>query len=148
MMLGVEIAEKYKLCKKTIDDIEFKMMRKGNMCWIKTIPITQKSKPSSLHILLNGVKHHWEIYDETGRDFHNIYFKGCNSAPSFYLKSGENCFRIDFNKNDIKVLKIKENHKIDLYLKNNCNCNSSQASCWAIAIYNTSNPDEPPFDLM
>jgi hypothetical protein len=147
-MLGVEITEKFKLFKITIDDIEFKMMRKGNMCWIKTTPITQQSKPSSLHIFLNGVKHNWNIYDESGRDFHNIYFKGCNINPSFYLKSGKECFRIKFDKSDIKVYNITENHKLNLYLENNCKCNSSQASCWAIAIYNTSSPEESPFDLM
>ena len=124
------------------------MIRKENMCWIKSTPIKQKSKPSTLHFLLNGIKHQWDIYDKSGKDFHNIYFKGSNIKPSFYLKSGKDCFRIKFDKSDIKVYNITENHKLNSYLENNCNCNSSVASCWAIAIYNTSSPEEFPFDLM
>ena len=124
------------------------MLRKGDNCWIKAVPITQESTPSSLHIILNGEKHYWNIYDESGRDVHKVYFKGYNITPSFYLKSGQNYYRIDCDYDDIKVLPITETHKLDTYLKDYCNCNSSQASCWAIAIYHTRESDKPPFDLM
>jgi len=124
------------------------MIRKGDNCWIKAVPITQESTPSSLHIILNDNEHHWDIYDESGRDVHKVYFKGYKSAPSFYLKSGQDCFRIDCGHNDIKVLPITETHKIDTYLKDSCNYNSPQASCWAIAIYSTRELDKPPFDMI
>ena len=123
-----------------INDIEFKMLRKGGNCWIKVVPVTQSSSPSSVHIVLNGEEHHWDIYDKSGRDVHKVYFKGYRSTPSFYLKSGQNCFRVDCNYDDIKVLPIAETHKMDTYIKKNCNLNSSQASCWAIAIYSTISP--------
>ena len=142
------MAETYKRFNTTINDIEFKMLRKGDNCWIKAVPIIQESTPSSLHIILNDDEHHWNVYDESGRDVHKVYFKGYKSTPSFYLKSGQDCFKIDCGHNDIKVLPITETHKIDTYLKDNCNCNSSQASCWAIAIYSTREPDKPPFDMM
>jgi len=124
------------------------MLRKGDNCWIKAVPITQVSTPSSLHIILNGNEHHWDIYDESSRDVHTVYFKGHKTTPSFYLKLGQDCFRIDCDHNDIKVLPITETHKIDTYLKDNCYCNSSKASCWAIAIYSTREPEKPPFDEM
>ncbi len=131
-----------------INDIEFNMLRKGGNCWIKAVPVTQSSPPSSIHIVLNGEEHHWDIYDKSGRDVHKVYFKGYRSTPSFYLKSGENCFRIDCDYDDIEVLPLTKTHKMDKYLKNNCYCISSQASCWAIAIYSTRGPDKPPFDMM
>jgi len=124
------------------------MLRKDDNCWIKAFPITQESTPSSLHIILNDEEHHWDVYDKSGRDTHKIYFKGYKSTPSFYLKSGQNSFRIDCDVDDIKVLPITETHKLDTYLKDKCSCISSQASCWAKAIYYTSRPDKPPFDEM
>jgi len=132
----------------TINDIEFKMIRKGDNCWIKAVPLTQQSTPSSLHIILNGEDHHWDVYDESGRDIHKVYFEGYKSTPSFYLKSGENSFRIDCDVDVIKVLPITETHKMDTYLKDKCYCISLQASCWAIAIYSTSRPDKSPFNEM
>ena len=142
------IVEKYKRFNTKVDDIEFEMIRKDDNCWIKAVPITQISTPSSLHIILNGEDHHWDIYDRSGRDMHKIYFEGCKSTASFYLKSGDNSFRIDCDVDDIKVIPINETHKMDTYMKDNCNCISSQAFCWAKAIYYTSRPDKPPFDVM
>ena len=147
-LLGVAIASKYKRFNTIINDIGFKMIRKDDNCWIKAVPITQLSTPSSLHIILNGEEHHWDVYDESGRDIHKVYFEGYQSTPSFYLKSGEHPFRIDCDVDDIKVLPITETHKIDTYLRDNCACISPQASCWAKAIYSTSRPDKPPFDEM
>ena len=74
--------------------------------------------------------------------------KGYKSTPSFYLNSGQNCFRVDCGVDDIKVLPITETHKMDTYMRDNCYCISSQASCWAVAIYYTKEPDKPPFDEM
>jgi len=146
---GIEkMAEKYMRFNTTINDIEFKMIRKDDNCWIKAGPITRESTPSSLHIILNGEEHHWDVYDENGCEAHKVYFEGYKSTPSFYLKSGENRFRVDCDVDDIKVLPITETHKLDTYLKNNCYCISSQASCWAKAIYYTSRLDKPPFDNM
>ena len=124
------------------------MLRKGDNCWIKIIPMTQQSTPSSLHIILNREEHNWDIYDESGRDKHQVYFKGHNNTPSFYLKSGENSFRVDCKYDDIKILPIAKTHKMDNYINKNCNINSPQSSCWAIDIYSTSKPDRPPFDMM
>ncbi len=124
------------------------MIRKEDNCWIKAVPLIQSSAPSSLHIILNGEEHHWDVYDESEQDAHKVYFEGYKSTPSFYLKSGQNCFEIKCNYDDIKVLPITETHKMDTYIKDNCYCISSQASCWAIAIYSTRGPDKPPFDMM
>ncbi len=146
--LGVLITEKYKRFNTIINDIEFKMIRKDDNCWIKAVPLTQQSTPSSLHIILNGEDHHWDVYDKSGRDTHKVYFEGYKSTPSFYLKSGQSCFRVDCDVDDIKVLPITETHKMDTYLNDKCSCISSQASCWAKAIYYTSRPDKPPFSEM
>jgi hypothetical protein len=131
-----------------IKDIEFNMIRKGDICWIKAVPLKRKSIPSSLHIILNDEHHHWDIYDKDGKETHKIYFKGDKSCPSFYLKYGENCYRIICEKDGIKVAQITEDHNQDNYLKEKCNCISKQSSCWAKSVYFTSRPDKPPFDKM
>lgn len=142
------MTKEYSKFNTTINDIEFKILRKDDNCWIKVAPIIQQSAPSSLHIIVNGEDHHWDIYDKFERDTHKVYFKGHKSTPSFYLKSGEDCFRVDCNNDGFKVLPIKENHKMDSYLKDYCNCNSLQTSVWAIAIYSTSMGEKPPFSEM
>ena len=142
------MTEKYTRFNTTINDIEFIMIRKDDNCWIKAVPLNHLSTPSSLHIILNGEDHHWDVYDENGQEAHKIYFEGYKSIPSFYLKSGQNRFRIDCNVDDIKVIPITETHTLDTYLKDNCYCISSQASCYAKTIYYTSRPDKPPFNEM
>ena len=142
------MSEKYTRFSTTINDIEFIMIRKDGNCWIKAVPLKRLSTPSSLHIILNGEDHHWDVYDENGQEAHKIYFVGYKSTPSFYLKSRQNRFRIDCNVNDIKVIPITEIHTLDTYLKDNCYCISSQASCYAKAVYYTSRPDKPPFNEM
>jgi hypothetical protein len=124
------------------------MMRKNDHCWIKAVPINRMSTLSSLHIILNGEEHHWDVYDKSGREAHEIYFEGHKSTPSFYLKSGENCFRIDCGHDDIKTIPITQTHKFDTYMKDNCCCVSSNASCWAVAVYFTKRRDKSPFDEM
>lgn len=142
------MTEKYTRFNTTINDIEFIMIRKDDNCWIKAVPLNRLSTPSSLHIILNGEDHHWDVYDENGHEAHRIYFEGYKSTPSFYLKSGQNRFRIDCNVDDIKVIQITEIHTLDTYLKDNCYCISSKASCYAKAVYYTSRPDKPPFNEM
>ena len=124
------------------------MIKKNDNIWIKIVPLIRVSIPSSLHLILNDEYHHWDIYDENGREAHEIYFEGINITPSFYLKSGENCYRIDCDYDGIKVISITKTHNPDSYIKENCNCTPSQASCWAKAVYYTSRPDKPPFDEM
>jgi hypothetical protein len=142
------MTNEYSKFNTTINDIEFKMLRKDDKCWIKVVPIIQNSAPSSLHIIVNREDHHWDIYDENRRDIHKVYFKGDKSTPSFYLISGEDCFRIDCNNDGFKVLPITENHQMDSYLKDYCNCSSLRASVWAIAIYSTNMSEKPPFSEM
>ena len=57
------MAEKYTMFNTTINDIEFKMIRKKDNCWIKAEPINRVATPSSLYIILNGESHHWDVYD-------------------------------------------------------------------------------------
>lgn len=124
------------------------MIRKDKEFWIKVIPITQKSNPSSIHLCIDGDEHCWNIYDESGRDNHKIYFKGNGIVPSFYLKSEEKSYKIDFDSKEIKVHELAGINDINSYVKKNCNVPSSQATCWAIDIYHTCNPDDFPFDIM
>jgi len=131
-----------------VNDIEFKMIRKGDYCWIKAIPINRVSTLSSLHLILNGEEHHFDIYDKSGREAHEVYFKGYKCMPSFYLKTEENSFRIDFKDKEIKKIPIKKTHNFDTYIRDNCSCKSSDASCWAAAVYYTKRRDKSPFDEM
>lgn len=124
------------------------MLRKGDKCWIKAVPITQESTPSTLYLPLNGKMHQWDIYDISGRDAHKVYFKGTKCVPIFYLKSSDNRYRIDCGNNDIQIVSIIETHKNDSNFKKDCICDSSQTSCWAIAIYSTCEPEKSPFDMM
>jgi hypothetical protein len=142
------MTEKYKRFNTIIDGVEFKMIRKGDNCWIKAEPINRVSTPSSLHIILNGEDHHWDVYNTSGKEENKIYFEGYQSTPSFYLKSGQNNYEIKCGKKDIQVLPITETHSFDTYLRENCYCISSQALCWAVAIYNTKVFDKSPFDEM
>ena len=140
--------EKHIRVHNTINDIKLSMIRKGDNCWIKIVPINRQSTPSSLHIILNGEDHHWDIYDENRIESHKVYFEGYKSTPSFYLKSGEDRFRIDFDIDKIIVLQITENHRMDTYLETKCHCISSKASCWAVSLYYTSRPEKTPFNEM
>jgi hypothetical protein len=133
---------------KIIKDIEFRMIRKNDKCWIKVDPLKRKSIPSSLYIILNDEYHHWDIYDKDGKETHKIYFKGERICPSFYLKCGKNCYKINCDNRGIKSIPITEDHTLSKFLKENCYCNSPQASCWAKSVYFTSRPDKPPFDEM
>jgi len=148
MINGAFMTKEQTLFNMIIEDIEFRMIREDEKCWIKVVPMKRKSIPSSLHIILNDEYHHWAIYDKDGREAHKIYFKGERLCPSFYLKCGKNCYRINFDKLGIKSIPITESHNLDRFLKENCYCNSPQASCWAKSVYFTSRPDKPPFNEM
>lgn len=124
------------------------MMRKSNHCWIKVVPVARMSTPSSIHLTLNGEEYHFDIYDKSGQEAHEVYFEGHKCKPSFYLKSQENSFRIDFRDKEIKKIPITKNHKFDTYVRDNCSCKSSDASCWAAAVYYTKRRDKSPFDEM
>jgi len=131
-----------------INDIEFRMIRKDEKCWIKIVPLIQESNPSSIHLILNNEFYNWDIYDKNGREAHEIFFEGSNSTPCFYLKSGKKCYRIDCKYDCISIFPITKIHKHEIYIRKYCNCTSPQASCWAKAIYFTSRPDKSPFDEM
>jgi len=148
LFYGAFMTEEYNWYNSIIKNIEFNMILMEDKCWIKVVPLKRKSIPSSLHIILNDEYHQWDIYDKDGKENHRIYFKGENSCPSFYLKSGENRYKIDCDKEGIKVIPITEAHTLDNYLRKNCFCNSSKSSCWAKSVYFTSRPDKPPFDKM
>ena len=96
--------------------------------------------------MLNGEEYHWDVYNKSGEESHKIYFKGYNTSPCFYLKSGKNRYRIYCDNDDIKMFPITEAHWIDEYLKDYCSCKSSTASCWAIALGYTSRPENYPFN--
>ena len=64
----------YNRYNKIVDKIEFKMLRKNDNCWIKAEPISRVSSPSSLFIILNDEKHHWDIFDEKGNETYKVYF--------------------------------------------------------------------------
>ena len=133
---------------KTVNNIEFKMLRKGKECWIKIVPSITRSDPTSLHIILNNEEYHLDIYDKYGNEKHSIFLKGEEISPSFYIKLEQRSFRVDCKENDIKVVQIIEKHVIDDYLKNNCSFNSPQTNLWAVDIFYTKTPDKSPFDMM
>jgi hypothetical protein len=124
------------------------MLRKDNFCWIKIEPLKQISSTSSIHIILNGEVYNWDVYDETNKVVYIIYFKGINCEPCFYLKTNDKSFRIECNYNEIKIYPITSPNLLKTYIKEYCSCKSSDASCWAKSLYNTSRPDKTPFDLM
>jgi hypothetical protein len=148
MIEGAFVIKELTRFDKIIKDIEFRMIKDNDKCWIKVVPLKRKSIHSSLYIILNDEYHKWDIYDKDGKEAHEIYFKGEKVFPSFYLKYGKNSYKIDFNKLGIKSTPITEGHTLDKFLKENCYCNSPQASCWAKSVYFTSRPDKPPFDEM
>ncbi|KYK31368.1 MAG: hypothetical protein AYK22_02495 [Thermoplasmatales archaeon SG8-52-3] len=133
---------------KSLNKIDFKMIRRSEKCWIKVVPIARTSKQSIIYIILNEKKYQWNIYDEKGIEAHEIFFEGFNIYPSFYLKYGKKSYRIDCKKDGIEFIQINYNHKKDTYIKEKCNFNSPQSSCWAKAIFYTSRPAKSPFDEM
>lgn len=146
--MEVLIITTYNRCNTKIDNIEFKMIRKEDNCWIKVVPIKRKSTSSSLHIIINGKEYNFDIYDKNGIEAHRIYFKGYKILPSFYLIFGKKSFKVDCKLNEIKILPITEVHEIKNYIEKNCSINSINASCWAVAVYYTSRPEKSPFDEM
>ncbi len=133
---------------KIINNIEFKMIRIDDKFWIKVAPLVRVFIPSILQFILNDECYSWDIYDKNGIEAHEIFFEGSNCNPSFYLNSEEKIYRIDFNSGGIKVISLNDIHNKDDYIKEKCNCKSSNSSCWAKAVYYTSRPDKPPFDEM
>lgn len=131
-----------------INNIEFKMLRTNNKCWIKATPLVRVSIPSSIQLIIDNEQYKYDIYDKDGTEAHEFYFEGIKCYPSIYLKTREKNYRIDFKKNGINSIQIKDNNKQDDYIKKYCNCKSSQSSCWAKAVYYTSRPDKSPFDEM
>jgi len=132
---------------KKINDIEIKMLRERENCYIKIIPVTQKSSPKKLFITINGEGHQWDIYDQNGRDSHKIYLKGQQIEPCFYLVDGNICYKILCNINDINIKKFSEGKTI-FYHKDICNCISSEVTCWGVNIYMTSRAEKSPFCYM
>jgi hypothetical protein len=133
---------------KIIKDIEFKMIRNEDNCWIKIEPIKRKSTLTSLYIILNSIEHNFDIYDKNGLEAHKIYFKGYKITPSFYLTFGEKSFKVDCKIDGIKIMPITKTHDMKKYIEKNCSHTSLEASCWAVAVYYTSRPEKPPFDEM
>jgi len=146
--LGLIIKQEYKILNKVLNDIEFKILINNKNCWIKIIPCKRKSKPSSLHIIINNEQYNFNIYDKDGIESDKIYFKGSEITPSFYLKYQEQSFRIDFKTDKINILPINESHVMEMYIKNYCSFISPQSSCWAVTKYYTSIPEKPPFNDM
>jgi len=110
--------------------------------------LKRKSKPSSLHIILNNEQYNFNIYDKEGEESDKIYFKGSKIAPNFYLKTDDQSFRVDFRTDKINIIQINESHVMEAYIKNFCSFISPQSSCWAISKYYTSRPEKPPFNEM
>lgn len=133
---------------KAVNNIEFKMIRKNDKCWIKATPLVRVSNPSSIYLILNNEQLKYDIYDENGIESYEFYFEGFNCNPSLYLKSKEKNYRIDFKKDVITATQIKDAHNQDDYIKKYCNFKSTQSSCWAKAVYYTSRPDKSPFNEM
>lgn len=101
-----------------------------------------------MYIILNGEHYSFDIYDKEGIESDKVYFKGSKIYPCFYLKSDEKSFRIDFKIDKINILQINENHNMQKYIKDFCNFNSLNSSCWAVSKYHTSRPEKPPFNTM
>lgn len=133
---------------KVIKNIEFKMIRTNDKCLIKASPLVRVSIPTSIQLIIDNEQFKYDIYDENGIEAHILYLEGIKCNPSIYLKIKEKNYRIDFKKNGIISIQIKDNYKEDVYIKKYCNCKSSQSSCWAKAVYYTSRPDKPPFNEM
>jgi hypothetical protein len=132
---------------KSINNIEFKMLRINRKCWIKIEPSFRVSIHSTIHFKMNNESYEWDVFNKDGIESHEIFFEGYDCNPSFYLISDNN-YRIDFKDNDIKIVLIKNKHNLKEYIEKYCNCNSKQSYCWAKSLYHTSRPDKPPFDEM
>ena len=133
---------------KTIKEIEFKMLREKDDCYIKIEPVSRIFKPSTLYFSLNHVIHNWDIYDKNKTEACFVYFKGSFCKPSFYLKTDDESYKIIFEYDEINVKSILKKHDINDFINKNCNLNSENAKCWGEAIFYSKRPDKPPFDEM
>ena len=131
-----------------INNIEFRMLRTNERCWIKVVPLVRISLKSSLQFILNDEFYNWDVYDENGIESHEIFFEAEKCNPSFYLIIEKKFYRIDFNKDGINVISIDAIHNKNEYIKEKCNCKSIKSSCWAKSVYHTSRPDKSPFNEM
>ncbi|KYK23591.1 hypothetical protein AYK21_02340 [Thermoplasmatales archaeon SG8-52-2] len=133
---------------KIIGNIEIKMIKSNEKCWIKISPIVRKYLQTNLRFVLNDEIYNFEIYDKNGIESHDFYFEAVKCNPSFCLISEEKKYKIDFNQSGIKIKSLNELNKLEDFLKQKCNNISVNSSCWAKAVYYTSRPDKPPFDEM
>jgi hypothetical protein len=133
---------------KKINDIQINMLREKEKCYIKIIPLTQKSSPKKLFITINGEKYNWEIYDKNGKDSHRIYLKGQQIEPCFYMIDSKNLYKIFCKKNDIDIKKLSKENKNKIFEKDINNCISSDITCWGVNIYMTSRKEKSPFCFM
>lgn len=139
---------KQNIVNKKFKDIEFKMKREKDKCFIKIEPTARFSEPSTIYISLNNELHKWEVYDKDGAESCFVYFKSSSGKPIFYLKTGNVSYEITFNYEKITVKKIIKNHNIRKYTSEKLNFKSIDASCWGEAIFYSKRPDKPPFDEM
>jgi hypothetical protein len=133
---------------KKINDIQIKMLREKEKCYIKIIPLNQKSTQKKIIIKINGEKHQWDIYDKNGRESHKIYLKGQKIEPCFYLINTTNSYRIVCNKKDINIKKLSKENKNKVLQKNIFDCISQDVECWGVKIYMTSRAEKSPFCYM
>jgi hypothetical protein len=134
--------------KKNINDIQIKMLREKEKCYIKIIPITQKSSPKKLFITINSEKYQWDIFDKNGIGLHKIYLKGKKIEPCFYMIDDKNLIKIFCKKNDINIKKLSEEYKNKIINNDGNNCISSDVDCWGVNIYMTSRAEKSPFCYM
>ena len=136
------MTEKQFFFKKSIQDIEIKMLRIKNDCYIKIIPSHQISNAKKIIININGEKYQFDIYDKNGRESLRIYLKGKKIEPSFYLLDNKVNYNILCLENGINIKKIPRE---EINKEKFSNCISRDISCWAVNIYMTSRKEKPPF---
>ncbi len=131
---------------KKINDIEIKILRENEECYIKIVPVNHKSTPKKIFICINNENYNWDIYDQNGRDMHKIYLKGKEIEPCFYLIDQKETYEIICKLNKIIVNKISNNNGFHVEYKNNCI--SSKVTFWGVNTYRTSRKEKSPFIYM
>ena len=142
------IEKEYSVFNTIVIDIEYKMLRKEEYCYIKIEPFKRTSAPSGVQIFINGELHKWDIYDKKGKEANKVYFKGFNCEPCFYMKSSNVSYLVKCKSDNIQAVLIKNPQKIKEYIKKNCSCFSPEVLCWAYDLYSTKRPDKHPFNLI
>ena len=97
----------------TIDGKEYTIIYYTSKRWVKQSPVDPITTPSGLHVHIDGIYHHFDIYNENRDTIDSFNFEGYDSTPSFYISSATTRLKVDAdNPEELKFFPIPLSEEI------------------------------------